>query len=365
MGPLDAFESVGVACFIKMTTAPRDLFLFCVLAAFGSGCTTGTASTVPVSQSSTGVPALTDTVFLSSDVWQTTPIGLFELYGVGGSSTPTRLTFCTNCQALSATPSLDRNRVALRRVVADTNRDGKLDEFDTTSLILVDLARKIEGPFLPDGWTTSSADWSSDGTFLIHTSSPNGGAEDLYQIDANAQNNSALIATPTVRERNGRVDTAISRIVYERIDGTGVGKAEIWIWLSSTNQVKITDGGTVGAALANSYYLVGSDANPDYSPDGTNIVFRRLTSNAVNRGAWDIMTVPGVGGAAKVLVSGSQYRSAPDWSKDGIVFAEGNLTTGGIDVVVVDPTTGGRRVIQSLGRGYSAISPRWINGISK
>jgi hypothetical protein len=338
--------------------------LVLTVVAAGSACTAGIPATTTAVFVSTSVPASTDTAFVASNAWAPAPGGVFELLSVGGSAQATRLTFCNDCAALGAAPSLDRTRVALRRVVADTNRDGVLNDLDRVSLLLVDLGRQVEGPFLPDGWSNSSVDWAADGTFLIHTSSPDGGPDDLYQIDANAQNNQALLITPNVRERGGRIDPAITRVVYERIEGLGAGRSEIWVFLSTLNQTKLTDSGVVGEALAGTLYLVGSDTGPDYSPDATNVVFRRLTSNAVAGGAWDILIVPATGGTPRVIASGPQFRSNPDWSQDGIVFSEANLSTGGTDVVVIDPTTGARRVLHSFGRGYTAGAPRWIAGIA-
>lgn len=342
----------------------RRAFIACLLAtATGFGCTAGIEPTVAPVFVSTSVPATADTVFVASDAWSTRPGGTFELFSAGGGSQATRLTFCTGCQAISAAPSLDRTRVALRRVDADTNRDTRLDEADRVTLLIVDLARQIEGPFLPGGWTTSSVDWAADGSFLVHTSSPDGSGDDLYQIDSNALNNQRILTTPTVRERGARLNAAITRVVYERIDGLGVGRSEIWIFGAGASQVKLTDSGITGELLPGTLYLVGSDAGPDYSPDGATVVFRRLTSTAVPGGAWDILTVPATGGAPTVLVSGPQFRSAPDWSKDGIVFSEANAA-GGTDIVVVDPSTRARRVLQTFGSGYKAGAPRWIAGIA-
>ena len=329
-----------------------------------SGCTAGVVPTVLPSAANVSVPAAANTVFVASDAYGTKPGSPFELFSVGGTATATRLTFCAGCQTIGATPSRDRNRVALRRVTSDSNRDGRLDELDRVTLLLVDLARQIEGPFLPDGWSTSSADWAADGTFLIHTSSPDGGPDDLFQMDVNGQNNNRLLSTPNIRERGARLNAAITRVVYERIDGLGAGRSDIWVFTSSLNQSRLTDSGITGDPLAGGLYLVGSDAGPDYSPDGGTVAFRRLTSNAISGGAWDILTVPATGGTPRVLVSGPQFRSNPDWSKDGIVFSEQNLITGGTDIVVIDPATGARRVLQSLGNGFKAGAPRWIADIT-
>lgn len=328
-----------------------------------AGCTAGVAPTVTPSLSNTAIPGPSDTVFLASDAWSSKPGAVFELFSVGAGS-QTRLTTCTGCQTLGASPSLDRYRVATRRVIADSNRDGRLDDLDRVSLLLVNLGRQIEGPFLPEGWTTSGVDWSADGTFLVHTSSPDGNPEGLYTIDANATNNQLIISDPNVRLRGARINPSMTRAAYERIASTGAGKSEIWIGNSQVSQAKITNGGAVGELLPNTLYLVGSDAGPDYSPDGANLVFRRLTSASIPGGAWDILVVPITGGEPRVIASGPTYRSDPDWSKDGVVFSETNAATGGTDIVVVDPTTNARKVLQSFGSGYRAIAPRWIAGIT-
>jgi hypothetical protein len=349
-----------------MTSSSRSrAFILLVLAGpVLSGCTAGVVPTTPASTVDTAAPPTVDTVFLTSDAWSTKPATIFELFSAGGGAPPTRLTYCTGCQALSVSPSLDRNRVALRRVTTDSNKDGRLDEFDRVTLLLVDLARQIEGPFLPAGWSTSSVDWASDGSFLIHTSSPDGRTDGLYTIDANGQNNQLIIFDATVRVRGGRINPGRTRAVYERIASTGPGKSEIWIGSSNLSQAKITDSGITGDLLPNSLYLVGSDAGPDYSPDGLNLVFRRLTSTAGSGGTWDILVVPVTGGTPRVIASGPLYRSDPDWSKEGILFTESNPTTGGTDVIVINADTGARKILQSFPSGYKAISPRWISGVA-
>jgi len=344
-------------------SARRAFIVASFFTALGFGCTAGVPPTVDAVFISTSVPAAADSVFVTSDAWAPLPGSTFELFAVGGASLPTRLTYCSGCQALGASPSLDRTRLILRRALADTNRDGVINDLDRVNMVLVDLARQIEGPFLPDGWSTSSVDWAADGTFLVHTSSPDGGPDDLYTIDANATNNGVLLVSPNIRERGARIDPGISKVVYERIDGVGAGKSEIWVFTSTLNQTRITDSGVTGELLPGTLYLVGSDAGPDYSPDGANVVFRRLTSNAVRGGAWDILTVSGTGGVPTVIASGPQYRSNPDWSKEGIVFAESNLSTGGTDIVVVDPATKARKVLQSFASGFTVGSTRWIAGI--
>ena len=195
--------------------------------AAGFGCTAGVAPTTTASSSGTAVPAAADTVLVASDAWSPRPGTVFELFSIGGGSQPSRLTYCTGCQTLSGAPSLDRNRIAVRRVTTDTNGDGKLDESDRVTLLLIDLARGVEGPFLPEGWSTNGADWSADGTFLVHTSSPDGRTDGLYTIDSNAQNNQAIIGDPTSRVRSGRLNASMSRAIYERFPGLGAGKSEI------------------------------------------------------------------------------------------------------------------------------------------
>src|SRR5262249_6650384 len=147
-----------------------------------------------------------------------------------------------------------------------------------------------------------------------------------------------------IRERRPRIDPTGSLAVYERIDASG--KGEIWIFSSGLNQIRVTGGGDAGPALPGTPYVVGSGADPAYSPHGEAIAFRRAIGTGLDgRGTWDLLTVVSGAGGPTVLVSGPAYRGAPDWGPAGIVFEEVDPLTGAASLVAVQPDGSGRRVL--------------------
>jgi len=80
---------------------------------------------------------------------------------------------------------------------------------------------------------------------------------------------------------------------------------------------------------------------PGISPDGTEIAF-------VSGG--DIWTVPAAGGAARLLIAHSAHESRPLYAPDGLSLAFNSNRNGGIDVFVMDLSSGEvRRVTNDAG----------------
>jgi len=259
---------------------------------------------------------------------------------------------------VEAAAAADRKRVALRRV-SDTDGDGRLTAADGEGLFMVDLSRGVEGTIVPPATRVSGIDWSPAADILVYSATPSGsGPEDLFRVDANGQNNRALTNTLIIRERRPRIDPSGSVAVFERIDATL--KGQIWIFGSAQNQVRVTTGGPGTVGLVGTPYMVGSDADPDYSPDGTQIVFRRCTGVGTgNLGTWDILAVRADGTNLRTVATGASFRGAPDWGTRGIVFGE--IDTGGrAQLVAVDADGGNRRVLVTLGSGYEISFPRWL-----
>jgi len=285
-----------------------------------------------------------------------------EIFAAGDAGAGvTRLTFCNNdtrrCDAVEAAPAPDRSRVAIRRVETDTDRDGRLTPNDGEALLIVDLSRGVEGGLLQSTAKVSGIDWSPTGDVLVYSASGEGGIEDLYRADPNGQNTRNLTSTPTARERRPRIDPTGSAAVFERIEPNG--KGQTWLYSSTGAQVRVTSGGEGTQALAGTPYVVGSDADPDYSPDGRSVVFRRLTATGNGGlGSWDIMTVRLDGSALTALVTGPAFRGAPDWGAKGIVFPEIDATSARL--VLVQGDGSGRQVPVTLGASFDISHPRWL-----
>jgi dipeptidyl aminopeptidase/acylaminoacyl peptidase len=286
-----------------------------------------------------------------------------EVFAVDADgANPTQLTFCSStarpCDTSEVSPSPDRQRVIVRRRL-DTNGNGRVDAGDGDALLFVDLTRGTEAPIVPATAAVSGIDWAPTGDVLVYAANGEGAVEDLWRVDPNGQNNRNLTATTGTRERAPRVDATGSIAVYERIEPPA--KPAIFVFVDRVRQVRVTTPAEGTAALAGTPYVVGSDADPDFSPEGGSVVFRRLTGlGAGTLGTWDIMTVRSDGTGLAVVASGADYRGAPDWGDDGIVFEEADGSTGARRIVVVQPNGTGRRVLLTAATGTDLTTPRWL-----
>jgi Tol biopolymer transport system component len=308
-------------------------------------------------------PSTDADLIFTSDSWATRsgPREIFAVQDDGAGLS--RLTFCNNdqrrCDSTEVSPAPDRLRVMVRRVAADTNGDGRLTTADGEAVLFVDLTRGTEAPLVPGSMHVSGIDWSPIDGVVVYSARTEGGHEDCFRMDPNGQNNGNLFNTPSIDERRPRIDPTGRTFVYERIDATGKGR--IYLFLDSARLLQVTTGGEGTERLEGTPYIVGSDADPDFSPDGTMAVFRRLTATGNNGlGSWDIMTIRLDGRDPRVIATGPQYRGAPDWGPNGIAISEVDLAAGATRLVVVQPDGSGRKVPVTLGWAFSVSFPRWL-----
>ena len=124
---------------------------------------------------------------------------------------------------------------------------------------------------------------------------------------------------------------------------------------------RVSAGADGSERLAGTPYAVGSDADPDYSPDGRSVVFRRLTATGNGGlGTWDLMTARLDGSALTTIVTGPAFRGAPDWGSRGIVFPETDAAAGAARLVLVQADGSGRQALVTLGSSFEISYPRWL-----
>lgn len=351
---------------------PRPLSFILLLAPLLFGCNPEYPNPFDdPTQTQTSPPPAGAALVFTTDGWSATAGRGRELMSVakdGGGLT--RLTFCDDggdrrCDTIEAALASDRQRAAVRRVL-DTNADGRLDDGDGVALRYVDLAGQAEAELLPATSRVSGIDWSPAADLLLY-SAPVEGIEDLFRTNPvrptqdNAQDTvnlscpSAGACDAAIADRRGRIDDGGSVATFERT--TPDGATEIWIFQTNTAQFRVTTAAAGGALLPGTPYRAGSDADPDFAPDGRSIVFRHLTVND-GRGQWEIRRVAVNGTSLATLVSGPAWRGAPDWGPDGIVFPEADAS--GTRLVLVQPDGSGRRVIASFPAGVRVDNPRWL-----
>jgi len=309
----------------------------------------------PFAQSSHTVPPpITAAILLTTGLWSAQPSAPRELFAIDLSgANPTRLTFCNAsaaCDVLEPVPSPTRTRVMMRRLDADAAGE---------SLIFEDLERAAEAVIAPATQRVSGADWSPQDGVVVYSAVGQGNLEDLYKVDPNGQNPANLTQTAAVRERRPRIDPGGTVAVYERIEADG--KGGVFIFQNSNTQSRVTSGGPGAEVLAATGEVVGSDTDPDFSPDDRSIVFRRLTSTGGGGlGTWDILTVRTDGTSLATLASGPIFRGAPDWGTQGILFTEVDLAAGTARVVLIQPDGSGRQVLLTQPATTRLGTARWL-----
>jgi Tol biopolymer transport system component len=299
-------------------------------------------------------------IVFTSDAYEATPGAPREVYCIAADGTrPQRLTY-SNYQDRYAdyaevAPASDRNRVAVRRILSDTNGDGRLNEADAAGLFFIRLDSSVEAPIVGPESRIVGIDWSPVEDLLLYGGNGLGDIEDFFVSDLKGLDRTNLTQSESNRERYPRFDVSGSTAVFETIPADG--KSQVWVYRNT----QVTSGGPGTGSLPGTRYGIGSDANPSYAPDNSYIVFRRLTGLGIGgRGTWDIMTVRPNGTSLATIVSGPAYRGAPAWGTAGIIFEEIAADGAPTRLVSVAPDGTGRKDLVTIGPGYRISSPRWL-----
>jgi Tol biopolymer transport system component len=278
-----------------------------------------------------------------------------EIFAIGADGANVeQLTTCGRasqpCDILQVAPSPERSRMIAVRTTPDAEPGAQF-------LYFMDLSRSVESVIFARR-RVDSADWSQDGTFILFAS-PNAQTsnEDLFTSQPDGKEEQNLTESLNVRERHARLDPFGRTAVFERIDDAGVSRIYLF------RETPLTSGPAPGPALPGTPYVVGSDADPAFSPDATQILFRRLTGvGNGGLGTWDLVATTGTAnGLQRTLATGPVYRGAADWGAGGIVFVETDAAAARSQLVVIQPDGSGRRVLRSESSAFRMAAPRWLD----
>jgi Tol biopolymer transport system component len=313
----------------------------------------------PFDNFSTSQPPSADAVLLFvSGSWAEETGQPREVFAINADGSQVeRLTTCTQaaqpCDMLKVAPSATRSRIAAVRTTPDS-------EPGAAGLYFMDLDRGLE-TLISTRRRVTGVDWSTSDAFLIYSAADETGNDDLYTVAPNGSQDTALTSTLDVRERNPRLHPQSISAVFEAYDATHVGA--VAVVLSDGSTAFVTPGGAPGAEpLAGTPYVVGSEVDPVFAPDGGALAFRRLSATGNGGlGVWDLYTFSSIDTEPQLLVGGgSVARGAPDWGPSGIAFVETDAAASESRLVVIQPDGSGRTVLHVEKSGYEMASPRWL-----
>jgi Tol biopolymer transport system component len=228
--------------------------------------------------------------------------------------------FYITAQAVNATT------IMALAACADTDGNGLINEKDELELYLLDLAAKKLN-CLTDGMemaAINNPDYSPVHRRIVFSAQQGGIFHNyLFTIDADKE-----LVQVTSDEDYMDFDCAWSedggKIVFNRLpQPIFTEPSEVWLMnTDGTGAEKITDGGPdTNLEGTNGTYPIGTDADPDLSPDNGKIVFSRLKTGLENEpiGVWELIVIDV--NTKKEEVLDSRYANMiPEWKSEGILF---------------------------------------------
>jgi len=329
----------------------RRGILTAATAVFAVGCASSTSTSLAGFSVSRPPSADTVLVFVSGS-WSQEPAPREILALNADGSKVERLTSCAGatdpCDIQQAILSSDRTKAIALRSTASSGAG-------VAAIYYMDLARSVES-VVGTRRQVSSVDWSLDNTFIVYSApAATNGYDDLFYALTDGTQETDLTQSTTTSEPTARIDPGSRTAVYTQVDPTGKGQVFVY------TAILLDAGGPGTTPLPGTPYVLGSDSDPAYSPDGTMVVFRRLTSvGNGGLGTWDIMTIHADGTGPQVIATGDVFRGAPDWGPKGIVFVETDAASAQSSLVVIQPDGSGRTVLRTESSAYGMAAPRWL-----
>jgi WD40-like Beta Propeller Repeat len=173
------------------------------------------------------------------------------------------------------------------------------------NLELITIATAVRTLVLADAYWAS---WSPDGTKLVFARIVNGNDQDLYSININGTNLQRITNTPTLIEDKPSWSPDGTRIAYTGFFYVTDPNTNVPRLRSEVYTLNLSNGSTTQVTAS------GRSSEPDWSPDGTEIVYSRgiMTANGeFNSG--DIYRVGQSGGTPTQLTTDSNRESQPSW----------------------------------------------------
>lgn len=223
---------------------------------------------------------------------------------------------------------IDSKTIMVNAICSDTDNNGKINDKDKPELYLLDLTTEemdcLTCKF--DLTSINNPDYSPvNGKIVFSAGTGRGMNNRLFTIDSN-KNLDQLTNDSEYLDFDCSWSEDATKIVFSRLPEQAFPisiPSQVWLMdADGTNMKKMTDGGP-NPHNKNPHrgYPIGTDADPDLSPDNKKIVISRLKTGNGNApfGIWELVVVDVDTGTEKVL--DSQYANMiPEWKSGGILF---------------------------------------------
>jgi Tol biopolymer transport system component len=221
---------------------------------------------------------------------------------------------------------VDLGTIMTIAIGSDTDGNGKINEKDKAELYLLNLAAKTM-ECLTNGLGLTSInnpDYSHINNKIVFSARRTTESHNyIFTVDA-GKNLTQITNDSNYMDFDCSWSDDGTKIVFNRVPQPFLAvPSQIWLMdADGTNLEKITDGGPdPGGEGSHASYPIGTDADPDLSPDSSKIVFSRLKTGLANAGfgVWELVVIDVATKQEEVL--DSQYANMiPEWKSGGILF---------------------------------------------
>jgi Tol biopolymer transport system component len=223
---------------------------------------------------------------------------------------------------------LDASTLFVSAAASDTDGDGALNDNDKKELYILDLTTGQMDCLTDDlGFDAiNNPDYSPVTGKIVFSarSGPGGdGLNHIYTIDPQ-KDLGQLTDDPTHADFDCSWSEDGSMVVFNRLPKPLFeSPSQVWTMASDgANLRKVTEGGgNPNGEEPHGVFPIGLDADPDLSPDNTQIVFSRLRTGKENEpfGVFQIIIIDLATGEEEVL-DNSYANMVPEWKSGGILF---------------------------------------------
>ncbi len=227
---------------------------------------------------------------------------------------------------------INNTSIMINAMCEDTNSDGVISASvggsnDESELYLMDLETRIMNCLTCGSGLTSinNPDYSHVQEKIVFSASSGGwGNNHLYTIDLQGELEQ-LTSDNEYLEFDCSWSEDGALIVSSRLprqDYPFTIPSEVWLMNNDgTNLRQITSGGLNPTGEIGSIYPIGTDADPDFSPDNTRIVFSRFKTETENVpiGVWELIII-NVDTLEEEIIDSSYANMIPEWKSEGIAF---------------------------------------------